>query len=176
MSPKHITIIFLVVMTAVFLSLGPAVAGTVYLGAHGGKVLLKQGAKDELNEDHFSGGLLVGVDALETKEVILAVEADFAIPLSKGTSEDFGEWKLSTVGLYGGLRLGKKVVYLKIKAGLIYENLEVEAPQSQGADDLGLSLGLGGGFRLVERIFLEIEGVIIDKNMGYLRAGAGYHF
>lgn len=169
-------IVFLVVMTTLVVSTGAGAAGTVYLGAHAGKILLKDNAKNELNEDLYSGGLFVGLDALDFKQTIFSVEADFSVPLAKGTSEDYGEWSLSTVGLYGCLRVGKKAAFLKLKLGLLYENLEVDASGAQGTDDLGLSLGLGGGARLGERFLLEIEAAIIDERMGYLRGAVGYHF
>ena len=176
MSSRTFKIVLPVVLVVGVMATGTGEAGTVYVGAHAGKILLKDNAKDELNEDLYCGGLLVGMDTLDWKQSTLAVEADFSVPLVKGTTVDYGDWSLWTAGLYGALRVGKEAAFLKLKAGLIYENLDVEAPGAEGADDMGLSLGLGGGFRLGERVFIEIEAAVIDEKMGYLRGAVGYLF
>ena len=176
MNSRFFKIVLPVVFVVAVMATGTGAAGTVYVGAHAGKILLKDNAKDELNEDLYCGGLLVGIDTLDWKQSVLAVEADFSVPLAKGTTVDYGDWSLWTAGLYGALRVGKEAAFLKVKVGLIYENLDLEAPGAEGADDLGLSLGLGGGFRLADRIFVEIEATVIDEKMGYLRGGVGYHF
>jgi len=170
------TVFLMVIVAMLLVGAGPATAGKLYVGANAGKILLNNKARNDLNEDHFSGGLLVGTDLTEFKKSVVALEADLTLPLASGSSDDFGAWHLTTAGLYGALRVGRESVFLKLKVGLVYEHMSVEAPGAASGDDLGLAPGLGLGARPANGIFVEIEAGIIDENMGYLRSMVGHRF
>lgn len=174
MHAKILRILILAVATLGGGAAGSVFAGDAYVGASGGKILLTDSAQRSLHEDHYSGGLSGGIGVVEFGACALAAEADVSFPLAKGTTDNHGAWKLSTAGVYGALRIGKRNAYLKLKAGLLYENLDVELLADEDGSDLGLSAGLGVGARLGERLFLELEGAFVDKDMGYLRGGLGY--
>ena len=176
MNTKHFLTIFLIGMVIMGSAKAQAEERKFYWGLHGGKILLNDDAKRDLNEDHYSGGFVIGADLLDFKQSTLAMEADFSFPLSSGSSKYFGSWKLYTAGLFCTMRTGQQAVYLKLKLGIVYENLNVDYPGSEGANDLGISPGIGIGFRPKERTFIELEINIIDQDMGYLRGMLGYHF
>ena len=173
MKRRYIGTIILITIAAAMLQAGTVVAGDYYAGAHAGKILLNFEAKKLMNEDLYGGGVILGTDLMTFRKSTIALEADVLLPVSTGTTVLYGSWDLWSAGLYGCLRIGLDAVYIKAKAGLVYEKLTIDSPDGYEQGDLGLSPGLGVGFRPSERLFIEIETVIIDEKMSGLRGVVG---
>ncbi len=59
--------------------------------------------------------------------------------------------------------------YLKGKAGLLYEKVEVSSGFGSGSDsEIELSLGFGGGFKINDRMTGEVEYTIIESDVHFL--------
>lgn len=155
---------------------GESLGGDSYAAIHGGKNLISGGNYQGLDDDHYTSGFILGRDLHIYRKTTLSLEGDAGFPLSAGTTETGGYWKLWTVGLYGTARVGMTSVYLKLKIGLLYEKLRAETLKEFDTDDFGISGGAGLGFRLSETVFLEMEGVFLDQNIGSLRLVLGLKF
>jgi hypothetical protein len=81
-----------------------------------------------------------------------------------------------TFGVYGVFRSSGKI-YFKGKFGLLYEYLEsdVNGVPVQG-DGMGISLGLGGGWRITDNLGAELEFQTIEADISMLSLGVLYWF
>ena len=82
-----------------------------------------------------------------------------------------------TLALYGVFRTPGEF-YFKGKAGVLYEDVEVDIPTlfSESEDDTGFSAGIGGGWRLNDSGSLEVEFTLIESDLNYLSLGYNIHF
>ena len=174
--PRYLIVTSVLMLFLVFPLAAEVLAGDLYAALHFGKNTIDSGEREGWNEDHYLGGLFIGYDLSTFKKTILSLEADFGGPLESGTTAEGGSWKLWTAGVYGCARIGLEAIYLKLKLGLIYEKLQAETLVETTQDDFGLSLGPGIGFRIGNHFFLEMEGTVLDKNIGVVRLAAGIHF
>lgn len=86
------------------------------------------------------------------------------------------EIKIDTIALYGVYR-SKNDLYFKAKAGLLIEYVAINNVylQQNTESDIGLSVGLGGGYRF-SNLTIEGEYTIIEADVSYLSAGVNYYF
>lgn len=75
---------------------------------------------------------------------------------------------IQTAALYGVYRSPGKV-YFKGRAGLLHEKVG-------GANDTGLSLGAGVGFKIADSAAIELEATLIEQDVNYLSATINFGF
>ena len=95
-------------------------------------------------------------------------------PIAGAPSVDFKIWTLAGYAVYR-YDLDPKI-YLKGKAGLLYENLTAStsfgaSTYSATSSGIGLSFGGGGGFKLDSKTSMEAELTIIESDIMYLSFG-----
>lgn len=95
-------------------------------------------------------------------------------PIAGASSIDFKIWTLAGYAVYR-YDLDPKI-YLKGKAGLLYENVTASTTfggttYSATDSDIGLSLGGGAGFKLDSKTSMEAELTIIETDIKYLSFG-----
>lgn len=127
--------------------------------------------------DALNIGALVGAPVARLPQGTISAEGEFTTTLSKGDVNYFGvtgNWDVTTLAGYGVFRTHGPI-YLKAKAGLLYENVGASVSGfSATGSDTGLSFGIGGGMRLQGGQSLEVEYTIIESNINLL--SVGYNF
>ena len=159
--------LFVVVMTLLlFAQQAYAEKGERYVG-------LKTGS---LDSDITPIGLLYGM-SLEDKYDNLWFEAE----LNSGSESGVDIITLAGYGVYK--HHYDKTVYGKAKAGLLYQRVDGSDNTPLGKvswddTDFGLSLGVGGGFKINEEFTAEVEYTInmTDGSPDYLSVGVNYKF
>lgn len=144
--------------------------GGGYLGVKGGLLLFSQ----EFDyKDGINGGLYGGYHFNKS----WAVEGEMTIPLNSASSGQFpGDLDVFTFAVYGVFRSSGKV-YFKGKAGLLYEYLETSVSNVPiSGDAMGISLGLGGGWRITDSLSTELEFQTIEADISMLSLGVLYWF
>lgn len=142
-----------------------------YIGVKGGPLLFSQGFD---YEDAVNMGLLGGFRI----SPVWAVEAEFTTSVSDadGTGANLGELNVFTLGVYGVFR-SQGTLYFKGKAGILYEFLDADwngfPLQGEG---IGISLGLGGGWRITDCLSTEVEFQTIEADISMLSLGVLYWF
>lgn len=105
---------------------------------------------------------------------------DFDVP---GGSGEVTIWTLAAYGAYRHPLNAQ--AYLKGKLGLLYESVEMEYSGTMfgvsysGSDsetDTGLSLGIGGGYKINDQMTAEVEYSIIEEDVDYLSVGLNFKF
>lgn len=106
---------------------------------------------------HFNGGLSLELEYLS---------GDGDVEVS-GTDVDVD---VTTVGLYGTYR-SEDPFYWLVKMGVLREEVEASVGRiALDADDTGLSLGGGAGYRFSQRVSVEAEYTIIEADVDYIGA------
>ena len=133
----------------------------------------------------WSAGLLYGFGLTNR----LSVEAEVNLGISGGDYEkrdsatgavvEKGSYQVSTLAAYGAYRIPLwKEGYAKTKLGFLYEQVRRELEQSGSREDsdFGLAGGVGVGARMLDRITLEIEATVIDKDIIFYSLGTHVSF
>jgi len=130
-------------------------------------------------DDAVSIGVVAGKPVTEIQLGTIAVEGELTTTVAGGDVSAFGfsgDWDVTTVAAYGVYRSYGEY-FFKGKAGLLYEDVDVDFAGSNDSDsDLGLSLGIGGGWNLSEKANLELEYTIIESDLGLLSLGFNMNF
>ncbi len=170
---RYVSLISIAVITLLLAT--PCAGGErLRVGVGAGKILIKESSKQQLHEDLYSLGLQVGWDLMTIKQTTFGLDAEGSVPISSGSTDEGGQWRLWTAGLYGSANIGQDSIYLRLKLGLIYENLRVENAATVANEDVGLSAGLAMGARPSRRIYIEIGGTVVDANLGQVHALVGW--
>lgn len=87
---------------------------------------------------------------------------------------------MTTLAGYGTYRTSGRV-YAKGKLGILYEYLSssvagITNPIDVNGSGLGLSLGIGGGVKITERLRAELDYTLVEADIGYLSVAALWHF
>lgn len=127
--------------------------------------------------------------ALECDGMTTITNGDLRSPYDPGDSELTDaelealarrwSWNLSSVALYSVARLGEAAagrMHLKIKAGIIHEQMTVDTGMVDTWSNTAISAGLGVGAELGRTIRLEMELVTIDENMAHIAVGLARTF
>ena len=107
-----------------------------------------------------------------------AVEGEMTVPISNadGSEAAFGDLSVFTLGVYGAYR-SQGDLYFKGRAGILYEYLNVDfRGLPVEGDAMGLSLGLGGGYRISDDLELELEYTVIEADIGMVSFGVNFGF
>ena len=149
-----------------------------------------------------TGAMMIGINGVDDITPIgllyshgisknFSVEGEFNFGLAGGDysgSGGVGEFDLWTLGVYGAYHfpLGEKA-YAKGKMGFLYEDkdfaysktfTEFTPPLTRSVDasetDFGVSLGVGGGYKINNRMNVEVEYTIIESDVDFLSIGINY--
>ena len=171
---KTKTLIFLLCSGAGFSVPALAADNAFYLGIKGGKMVVDL---PEYN-DNSSTGLVLGYKISDGSSGSVAVEGEFTesskadITVLKLT----GKWDIQTQAIYLATRIGGDL-YFKAKVGYLNEDVNVDIVGANIAgSDSGLSAGLGLGWKLGKKAFIELEFTIIEQDIGFGSFGAHFSF
>ena len=141
-----------------------------YIGIKGGPLNI---SRDLPFNNGYSLGALFGFDFPESDfafETVVTTTVDSPT----GTSDSVGDLDVFTLGFYGVYRTPGDL-YFKGKAGLVYEYLNVDFRSLPlEGDAIGLSLGLGGGYRFNEALRLELEYTALEADIALFSLGLLY--
>lgn len=184
--------IFLFVLIAVFSFVGVTSAeqGERYVGVKTGLMMIDESGVDDI----IPLGIVYG-QSLEQIFPNLWVEGEFNYGLTGGDldagplSGEVSVWSLAGYAVYRYPL--NDAVYLKGKAGLLYESVKAEIDDytvvilgvpitvpgdSETDTDLNFSFGVGGGFKINDKITVEAEFTIIESDIDFLSVGLNYKF
>jgi len=147
-----------------------------YAGVKIGQMMIDAGGYD----DATNVGLVFGATLNEVQAGSLSIEGELTFSLVEGDVSFFGfdgDWDVLTLAGYGVYRSNGQL-YFKGKAGLLYEDVSVNVSGLPGVsgDDIGLSFGIGGGYKLNEKMNLELEYTIIESDLDFLSVGLNMIF
>jgi opacity protein-like surface antigen len=171
----------LLVSVAIMLVFAGSVAAQMYLGAKTGMMMIDVEGVDNI----IPIGAFGGYEFMPN----MAIEGEFNYRVSGG-DWDYGfmdaiaktEYKLWTLAGYFVYRYPlNEMLYLKGKAGVLYENVTAEGSVSipgvgtlsydASGTDTGLSVGGGLGMNLNEQFSGEVEFAIIESDVNYFSVG-----
>jgi opacity protein-like surface antigen len=170
--------VFLFVFIAVlcFAGISKADEGDMYIGAKTGVMLLDLDDVDDI----IPLGIFFGYDI--TSEVSVEGELNYGVAGGDIDVAD-AEYDVWTLGVYGAYRylIEDSDLYLKGKAGVLYEYEEVE---DFDIDDSGMvfSVGIGGGYEINDEFAVEAEYTYIselelsEEAINYISIGVIYRF
>ena len=144
-----------------------------YIGLKGGPMSVNS---DAFNDDGVMLGILFGYDVPDNG---FAFEGEFNTTVSKASSDiaGYGDLGVTTLAGYGVYRTSGRV-YLKAKLGLLYEYLTSSVSGIIDIDvdqpGLAISIGVGGGWRVTDRLSAEIEFTSIEADIGYASLGLNW--
>jgi len=99
-------------------------------------------------------------------------EAELTGTASKGDVDFYGsEWGVTTLAGYFVYR-SQSTTYVKLKAGLLYEDVNISGGYYYGTStsgtDTGLSLGVGIGWDLGHAHKIELEATLIEADINFI--------
>lgn len=173
---KHFRIV-LVVLALLFAVNAQAAEPKPYMGAKIGQMMPDGGGFD----DATNIGVVLGMTLNQVQAGSISLEGELTFSVADGDIDLFGasgDWDIMTLAGYGVFR-SNGPLYFKGKAGLLYEDVSVDAPGLLGGysdDDIGLSIGVGGGYKLSDKASLELEYTIIESDVDFLSIGMNVNF
>lgn len=151
----------------------PLIIGKPYFGVKTGIMMPDVGGWG----DAINIGGIIGAPVARLPQGTISAEGELTTTLSNGDINYYGtsgNWHITTLAGYGVFRT-RGPIYLKAKAGLLYENVGASlAGLAATGSDMGLSFGVGGGMRLQNGQSLEVEYTIIESDVNML--SVGYNF
>ncbi|MFH1314334.1 MAG: porin family protein [Candidatus Eisenbacteria bacterium] len=166
---------------AIGLVLAGSVSAQLYFGVKTGMMMIDVEGIDNIIPIGVMGGHEIFPNASIEGEFnyrITGGDWDYGIP---GITDTF-EWKIWTLGGYFVYRYPlNESLYLKGKAGILYENVTAEVTYDipgvgtmtydASGTDTGLSVGGGLGMNFNERFGGEVEFTLIEADVTYLSVG-----
>ncbi|MEM9382682.1 MAG: outer membrane beta-barrel protein [Planctomycetota bacterium] len=144
--------------------------GGNYFGVKGGILNI---SRDLPYNNGVNLGALFGHD-LPGNDISVEVEVSASVDSADSNSEVFGKLDVFTLGGYGVYR-SPGALYFKGKAGLIYQYLNVENRAiSLEGDGIGLSVGVGGGYRITNGASIELEYTVIERDIDLATLGVNF--
>lgn len=163
-----------------------------YFGVKGGLMMPDlSGADDAINIGGLVGIKIQDLPASSGLRGSLAVEGELTMSVIEGDVGSDGEWDILTLAGYGVYRSQplNGSMYFKGKVGLAYQDISSDIPASQqcytffgtttcmtvpgysySQDDIGISFGVGLGFKMGPRNNLEVEYTVLD-DVDFLSVG-----
>jgi len=154
----------------------PSKSSHTYIGIKGGPMNIRSSA---FNDDGVMLGILFGYDVPDNG---FAFEGEFNTTVSKASSDtpSYGDLGVTTLAGYGVYRTSGRF-YLKAKLGILYEYLtsSVSSPGGGGTfyvdqPGLAITIGVGGGVRVSDRLSAEFEYTSIEADIGYASLGLNW--
>ena len=120
-----------------------------------------------------SVGALFGHD-FPGNDFAFELEMTGTVSPAEGTATALGDLDVFTLAAYGVYRT-PGALYFKAKAGLVYEyfNVDLFGLPIEG-DAIGLSLGIGGGYRINDGLALELEYTAIEADIDLISLGLNF--
>jgi hypothetical protein len=155
---------------------GPALAAgsPFYLGLKAGRMMVDVSEFEDAN----SVGLVAGYKFFDGASGSLAVEGEY----TNSSSADItvlgvtGKWDIDTLAVYLAYRSGGDL-YLKGKIGYLDEEISASiAGFGISGSDSGLSVGIGGGWKIGANSALELEYTMIEEDVNFLSLGVNFSF
>lgn len=150
----------------------PSGVSGLYLGVKGGAMSISRDIP--FKNDGILFGVIFGYDIPDSG---FSLEGEFNTTVSKASSthSSYGDLGATTVAGYGVYRTSGRF-YAKGKVGVLYEHLTssvsgIGITIDVAGDGLGLSLGIGGGVKITDRMSAELEYTIIEADIGYASLG-----
>jgi len=155
------------------LSLSASIAHSeLYIGAKGGVMSI---SNDIPFDDATSIGILLGAN-IQNSGIAIEGELTTTVSAADHKTNSNTELDIYTLAIYGVYRSSGDF-YFKGKGGLVYEYLKISGfVLPLEGEDLGLSLGAGGGFRINDNATLELEYTIIESDIDYISLGINFAF
>lgn len=152
----------------------PSDSSHTYIGIKGGPMSI---SSSSFNDDGVMLGILFGYDVPDNG---FAFDGEFNTTVSKASSDipRYGDLGVTTLAGYGVYRTSGRF-YLKAKLGLLYEYL-TSSVSGVGIDvnidqpGLAISIGVGGGWRVTDRLSAEIEFTSIEADIDYASLGLNW--
>jgi len=122
-------------------------------------------------DDAVNLGILVGMTLNEVSAGSISVEGELTTTIVDGDTGG-GDWDVTTLAGYGVFR-SSGPLYFKGKAGLVYWDASIDAGPfgTYSDDDIDISFGVGGGFKISDKTALELEYTIIESDLDFLSLG-----
>lgn len=146
--------------------------GKVYAGLKAGKFLVDVSGAD----DPLAYGFQVGYGLSNS------VAAELSYLTGDGDLTDYGvgELDISSIAITAAFRT-EGPLYLLAKVGLLHEKVKASGfgfygYSSANESDTGLTLGLGGGYRVSKQFGLEAEYSIIESDVSFIGLSANVYF
>jgi len=125
------------------------------------------------SDDAINLGGVLGATINQSEIGSLALEGELTFTVVDGEIADVVDWSVTTLAGYGVYR-SNGPLYFKGKLGLAYWDADVDGFYS--LDDIDLSLGLGGGYRVSDKTAFELEYTIIESDIDFLSLGFVVNF
>jgi len=161
-------------LPAMLCSMSLVQAEGVYLGLKAGEVDVDLRTFDNAT----NVGLVLGYEFFSQPNYTLSIEGEYTDTVSDGEACDVeglvgcGDWDIQTIAVYGVGRITlSQNTYLKLKAGLQHEEVEV------GGFDDGhnyLTFGAGLGYNINNKLSVEVEYTMIEEDASFISAGVNY--
>ena len=161
-----------IVFLTLFFVTGNVLAATAQNGAQpyiGGKLGLMMPDGSGL-DDALNIGVVLGMKLNEVEVGSIAVEGELTTTIVDGDIRGGGDWNVTTLAGYGVYRSNGQF-FFKGKLGLVYWDADVDGVGGGGADDIDLSFGIGGGYKISEKASLELEYTILESDLDFLSLG-----
>ncbi len=127
-------------------------------------------------DDALNAGVVAGMVLNQVQAGSIAVEGEMTLTLVDGETPGGTDWDILTLAGYGVYR-SNGPLYFKGKAGLVYWDLDYDVGFLGGStDDIDLSIGFGGGYKVSDNAALELEYTIIESDIGFLSLGFNLNF
>lgn len=159
---------FLIVLTLfLFVAVNVQAAGAKpYVGGKIGLMKPDGGGAD----DAVNVGVLLGLELHEIPAGSVAIEGELTTTVISGDIGSNGEWDVTTLAGYGVFRTAG-TAFFKGKLGLVYWDADVDGLGGGSDDDIDLSFGIGGGYKVSDKASLELEYTIIESDLDFLSVG-----
>jgi len=97
---------------------------------------------------------------------------------SSGQTLHKASYQMQAQAVYGSYRLPLTLsYYAKVKAGLVYEQIQRrDAKDKRRATQIGISSGVGLGYRASPLLTLEVDGVSLESSIVMLSFGCHYQW
>lgn len=153
---------------------GPALAagGPFYLGLKVGSMMVDVSGFD----DASAVGFVAGYKFFDNAGGSVAIEGEYNDSSSADIKGFPAKWDIRTVAVYLAYRSAGDL-YFKGKAGYLDEKVTASGfGTTISGSDSGLSVGVGGGWKMGKQAALELEFTIIEEDVNYLSLGVIFSF
>ena len=127
-------------------------------------------------EDADSVGLVAGYKIYDNASGSVAIEGEYTNSSSADINGIPGKWDIDTLAVYLAYRSSGDL-YFKGKIGYLDEDISASAfGTSISGSDSGLSVGVGGGWKIGTKSALELEYTMIEEDVNFLSLGVNFSF
>ncbi|HEX7044030.1 MAG TPA: outer membrane beta-barrel protein [Burkholderiales bacterium] len=171
---KRIVLAAIACVAALAAQAVPAQENPIYVGIKAGE--MDPDADANGFDPAANLGLMFGYRLAQNYASTFSLEGEYTRNLSRGDIEGAGRWRIETLALYGVYRSGE-YGYVKVKAGALRQDVSCTGTgRSICGRESGISYGAGLGFRLNEKVGIELEYTVIEEDIAFVSIGYFSHF